>query len=144
MKKEHFTGNWKLVSSEFRLPDGQVVYPMGRDAIGMLMYGAGGHMCVQIMRTDRRNFASGDRLGGTTEEIKSAFEGYVAYFGTYEINQEEGTVTHQIEGGLFPNWVGVNQKRFFEFSGDQLTLRASGIRLGGQQMNGLLHWKRMG
>ena len=144
MKREDFTGNWKLVSSEFRLPDGQVVYPFGRDAVGMLMYSAGGRMCVQIMRPDRCTFASGDRLRGTTEEIKSAFEGYAAYFGTYEVNHEEGTVTHQIEGSLFPNWVGVNQKRFFEFSDDRLTLRAPEVLLGGQQMTGSLSWKRIG
>lgn len=143
MKKEDFIGTWELVSSEFRLPDGKAVYPYGRDAVGMLMYNASGHICVQIMRRDRRVFASGDRLKGTTEEIKSAFEGYAAYFGTYKVNQEEGTITHQVEGTLFPNWVGVDQKRFCQFSGDMLTLRTPEVFLGGQQMTGVLCWKRV-
>lgn len=143
MEKEHFVGTWKLVSSEFKSPDGQAVYPYGRDAVGMLMYSASGHICVQIMRPGRRTFASEDRLRGTAEEIKSAFEGYAAYFGTYEVDPEEGIVTHQIEGTLFPNWVGINQKRFFEFSDGRLTLRTPEISLGGQQMTGLLRWKRI-
>jgi hypothetical protein len=143
MKMEHFIGIWQLVSSEFRLLDGQVVYPYGRDAVGILIYSSGGHMCVQIMRPDRLNFASGDRLMGTAEEIKSALEGYAAYYGTYEVNEEEGSVIHQTVGNLFPNWAGVDQKRFFEISDDILTLSTPEVRLGGQQMTGVLHWKRI-
>lgn len=143
MKKEDITGSWKLVSTEFRLQDGRVVYPMGSDAIGLLVYSAGGDMSVQIMSNDRRTFTSCDRLGGTTEEIKSAFEGYIAYFGTYEINREEGIIMHKIQGSLFPNWVGEDQRRFFELSGDRLTLRASSVLLGGHQMIGIAHWKRI-
>ena len=143
MKKEQFAGIWKLVSSEFRLLDGQVVYPYGRDAVGILIYSAGGHMCVQIMRPDRLQFASGDRLMGTAEEIKSAYEGYAAYYGTYEVNEEEGTVTHQTVGNLFPNWAGVDQKRFFQLSDDMLTLSTPEVLLGGQQMTGVIYWKRV-
>ncbi len=143
MNKEHFIGIWQLVSYEFRLLDGQEVFPYGRDAVGILMYSAGGHMCVQIMRPHRLDFASGDRLVGTAEEIKSAYEGYAAYYGTYEVNQEEGFVIHQVEGNLFPNWVGVDQKRFFELSDDTLTLSTPEVRLGGQQIKGVLHWKRV-
>ncbi|MFC1923927.1 lipocalin-like domain-containing protein [Chloroflexota bacterium] len=144
MKKKDFTGTWKLVSSEFRLPDGQAFYPYGRDAVGMLMYSDSGYMSVQIMRRERLLFTSGDRLTGTAEEIKSAFEGYAAYFGTYRVNQKEGTVTHQVEGSLFPNWAGINQERFFELSDGQLTLRTPEVILGGQQMTGILQWKRTG
>jgi len=143
MKKERFTGIWKLVSSEFRLLDGKVVYPYGRDAVGILMYSAGGHMCVQIMRPDRLKFASGDRLMGTAEETRSAYEGYAAYYGTYEVNEEEGIVIHRTEGNLFPNWAGVAQKRFFELSDDMLTLSTPEVCLRGQQMTGILHWKRI-
>jgi hypothetical protein len=144
MKKKDFTGTWKLVSSEFRLPDGQVTYPYGKDATGMLIYSDSGYMSVQIMRQQRLVFTSGDRLKGTTEEIKYAFEGYAAYFGTYHVNEKEGTVTHQVEGSLFPNWAGVNQKRFFELSDDQLTLRTPEVLLDGRQMTGILNWKRTG
>ncbi|MHA2204100.1 MAG: lipocalin-like domain-containing protein, partial [Candidatus Hodarchaeales archaeon] len=42
-------------------------------------------------------------IKSTLEEIKSAYEGFIAYFGTYEINNKEGTVTHHWEGSLFPN-----------------------------------------
>ena len=106
------------------------------------MYDANGHMSAQIMRPDRPAFASGDHLKGTPMEIKSAFEGFIAYYGVYEVNQEEGTVTHHVEGSSFPNWVGSAQRRFFEFSGNRLTLSTPPILVGGQQVTGVLIWER--
>jgi len=142
MAKEQFIGTWKLVSSEFRHSDGQLTYPFGRDAVGIIMYDANGHMSVHIMRPDRPAFASGDQLEGTPVEIKSAFEGFVAYYGVYEVNQEEGTVTHHVKGSLFPNWVGSAQRRFFEFSGNRLTISTPPIPMGGEKIVGLLIWER--
>ena len=105
MVKEQFIGAWELRSVEFRHSDGQLTYPMGRDVVGMGMY-TSGHFSGQIMRSARPAFTSGDQLKGTPTEVKSAFEGYIAYYGTYEINQEEGTVTHHVEGSLFQTgWV---------------------------------------
>lgn len=143
MNKESFHGVWKLVMSEYRLPDGQAIHPMGENTSGMLIYGADGHMMVQIMASGRPVFASGDRMAGTAEEIKTAFEGYVAYFGTYEVNQKEGSVLHRIEGSSFPNWVGKNQQRFYEISPESLILRTPPINLAGRQITGILHWKRL-
>jgi len=108
----------------------------------MIMYDTNGHMSAQIMRPDRPAFASGDQLEGTPMEIKSAFEGFVAYYGVYEVNQEDGAVTHHVEGSLFPNWVGSAQRRFFEFSGNRLTLSTPPILAGGQQVTGVLTWER--
>jgi hypothetical protein len=115
---------------------------MGRNVSGVLMYDANGNMSVQIMRRDRPIFASGDQLKGTTEEIRSAFEGFVAYFGTYEINEEEGTVTHHVEGSSFPNWVGTDKKRFFELYGNRLTLSTPPGPFDGEQVTALLIWER--
>ena len=142
MGKEQFIGTWKLVSSEFRHSDGQLTYPFGRDAVGIIMYDASGYMSAQIMRPDRPAFASGDQLEGTPMEIKSAFEGFVAYYGVYEVNQEEGTVTHHVEGSLFPNWVGSALRRFFKFSDNRLTLSTPPMPVGGQKVVGLLTWER--
>jgi len=106
------------------------------------MYDANGHVSVHIMRPDRPAFASGDQLEGTPVEIKSAFEGFIAYYGAYEVNQEEGIVTHHVEGSLFPNWVGSAQRRFFEFSGNRLTISTPPIPMGGEKIVGLLIWER--
>ncbi len=140
---QKFIGTWKLVTSEFRTSDGKVSYPLGDKAVGILMYDSGGRMAVQLMRPGRPRFASGDMRGGTPEEIKTAGEGYVAYFGTYEVDGKKSTVVHHVEASLFPNWVGQDQLRFFEFSADRLTLKTLPILSGGQEITGILVWKKL-
>jgi hypothetical protein len=142
MVKDDFVGVWRLVTSEFKLADGNTVYPYTEGAIGMLIYDENGYMSAQGMRPDRSFFVSGDLRNGTPEEINEAFNGYLAYFGKYEVNEQEGTVTHQIKGALFPNWVGQDQKRFFEFSGNRLTLKTPPIPAAGTTVVGILVWER--
>jgi hypothetical protein len=142
MIKDNFVGVWRLVASEARLADGRTVYPYGRDAVGMLTYDQSGHMSAQVMKTDRPLFVSGDIRNGTPDEIKAAFDGYTAYFGNYEVDEQEGTVTHRVLGSHFPNWVGQDQKRFFGFSGNRLTLRTPPIQTSGTTVTLVLVWER--
>jgi len=143
MRKNEFVGTWKLVSFEMRRSDGQVVYPFTKNVVGVVSYDAKGNMSVQLMLPERPAFAINDQMRGTSEEIKAAFEGYVAYFGTYKIDEEKGTVTHHVKGSMFPNFVGLDMVRFFEFSGNRLTLRAPPIQAGGIAVTSLLIWERI-
>ena len=143
MGKDEFVGTWKLVSFEMRRSDGQIVYPFTRNIVGVLNYDSKGNMSAQLMRPDRPAFAINDHQKGTPEEIKAAFEGFIAYFGTYEINEEKGTVIHHVRGSSFPNWVGSDQIRFFEFSGNRLTLRTPPIQVSGIAVTSLLIWERV-
>jgi len=110
-----FVGAWKLVTIE-----GQQI--PSRNRTGLIMYDATGRMAVQIMPDDRPKFASGNRAQGTAEEIKAAFNGYTAYFGPYEVNEAEGVVIHHLEGSIFPNEIGRDNIRYYEFSGNRLIL----------------------
>ncbi len=144
MADHRFIGTWRLVSSEFRRSDDTIVYPYGEDAIGLLIYAATGHMAVQLLRAHRPLFAAGDPYRGTPEEIRAAFEGYIAYFGSYEVNEAEGVVTHHVHGASFPNWIGGDQQRFFAFAGNQLILSTPPILAGTATMTGVLIWERVG
>jgi hypothetical protein len=137
LQNEQFIGTWILVSDEARSSNGEVSYPYGKNPFGLLMYDSGGNMSVLIMRRDRPKFASDDRWGGTPEEKKAAFEGFHAYCGTYEVDEEKGTVTHHVEGDSNPNLLGTDQVRSFRFSGDQLLLSTPPIPMGGRQL--ILH-----
>ena len=139
-----FVGTWKMVSVEERRPNGEVVEPRyGARPIGYIMYDATGHVAVQIMKPGRPRFASNDAEQATQAEAKSAFEGYGAYFGTYEVNEAEGYVVHHVEGSVFPNYVGTDQKRFFELSGDQLVLKPPTRQVGGEQHTTRVNWQRV-
>ena len=144
MSQAQFVGIWKLVSLELRPADGEVTYPLGRDAAGVLMYDASGHVSIQFHALGRPAFASGDPLRGTPEEISAAYQGYFAYYGTYEVHEAEGTVTHHIEGSLFPNWIGEPHRRFYQFSNGRLTLSTPPYVVADEQVTGALVWERAG
>ena len=49
--------------------------------------------------------------------------GYDSYFGRYTVDEKAGTVTHHVEGSLFPEDLGQDWVRPFTLEGDRLTLR---------------------
>jgi hypothetical protein len=135
-------GTWRLISWETRSLDGQKIsYPLGKDAVGYIMYNEDGYMFVAIMRPNRVRFAAGDLLGGSAEEKAQAANTYVSYCGRYEFNGD--TVIHHVDLSLFPNWVGVEQERLVELRGDRLTLSTRAILLGGVQRTAHLIWERV-
>ncbi|MBM4254270.1 MAG: lipocalin-like domain-containing protein [Deltaproteobacteria bacterium] len=141
-----FIGTWRLVSVEARRPNGEVAPTparYGAKPMGYLMYDNTGHVAVQIMRPDRPKFAVSDIDKGTPEELKAAWEGYSAYLGTYEINEAEGFVVHHVEISSFPNYVGSDQKRFYELSGDTLVLKPPQRQVGNEQLNMRITWQRV-
>src|SRR5215217_1312344 len=107
----------------------QVTYPMGSDALGSLLYTADGHFSVTISKEGRGGFAAGDLLGGTTEEKAPAVEGSVAYAGRYSFHGDR--VVHHVELSLFLTWVGTDQQRSVERTGNRLTFSASPLLLAG-------------
>jgi hypothetical protein len=134
-------GSWRLVSWENRSIDGQKIsYPLGRDAVGYIMYNQDGYMSVAIMRPNRTKFAAGDLLGGSAAEKAQAAETYVSYCGRYEFRGD--TVIHHVELSLFPNWVSVDQERLVELEGNRLTLSTRSILLGGIEQTAHLIWER--
>jgi hypothetical protein len=122
-----------------RTVDGDVSHPLGEDASGYLAYNDDGYMFVAIMRPVRTHFVAGDLLSATAEEKAAAAESYVSYCGRYELQGE--TVIHHVELSLFPNWVGVDQERLVNISGDRLTLSTRPLLLDGRQQTAHLVWE---
>jgi hypothetical protein len=139
--RARLVGHWSLVSLE--VASGEAVeYPLGRDVSGLIMYDEAGHMAVQIMQANRPCFASGDQASGTPAELAAAVTGYIAYFGTYSVDEGTKIVTHHLAGSLFPNWVGTEQRRGIVLQGDHLTLSSQPIAFQGKTRVFRLVWKR--
>jgi len=142
--KEQFPGTWSLVSWKIELADGDIIEPpLGPDPLGWIMYHPAGHMSVTIMRPDRPRFASDNLLEAAPEEIEAAFAGYLSYCGSYEVNEQERFVVHRLQLSWFPNFVGTEQKRFFEFAGDRLSLTSPPLTLVGEAQIHRLVWQRL-
>ena len=143
---EKLIGTWKLVSVENVRPNGEVIYAwMGRNPLGQIIYDQTGYMSVQFMRDPRPTFSSksGWYFDASPEEIKNAFAGYYAYFGTYEINENEGIIIHHVKGSLMPAEVGIDYKRFFKFSEKGLILTTPLRQQEGEQRFNRLTFERV-
>jgi hypothetical protein len=70
MASNPLIGTWRLLSWENRsVLDVEVSYPLGKDAVGYIMYVQDGYMSVlAIMWPDRAKFAAEDLFGGVAEE----------------------------------------------------------------------------
>jgi hypothetical protein len=114
-------GTWAFVASEWKRADGKHANPFGAGSVGILTYDDVGYMSVQIMRADR---PPSPRIAPTIDAaFSSAVPGFLAYFGTYEVDAKRQVVTHSVTASTFPPFVGTQHHRRFEIEGDQLTLR---------------------
>ena len=134
---------WRLLDCYGKWTDGRITYPYGEHAEGQLMYNDHGSFSGQIAGSGRPVFEAGNLLKGTPEEIKKAFEGYIAYYGTYEVDENNSQITHHVENGLFPNWVGNNQTRTYEFEGKNLRLNTQPIKGAKADLTLTLLWERV-
>lgn len=123
-----FAGNYELVKFVSFRSNGGVVE---NDSIGRLMYDTNGNMAAQAMPRDLPQ-----RARETTENVRGGF----AYFGKYVIDVEKNMVTHKVQGSpTRGSWVGRDNVRYYEFTGDLLTLR---LKNAEGRVTGALTWKR--
>jgi hypothetical protein len=112
-------GTWTLVRCDNVYPDGHRIELYGHDPQGMWMIDSNGHYMMQIARTQRTPFASGDKSKGTAEEYRAASLDSNAHFGSVSIDGSQMT-TH-IQQASFPNWNGKGGTTGYTLSGNQLT-----------------------
>jgi Lipocalin-like domain len=81
-------------------------------------------------------------VNGGAQQVRSAYAGYIAYFGTYEVNDAGDTVVHHVQGALNPGWVGGDQVRSMRFDGDLLVL-STDVAKAGAMVKHSLTWKKL-
>jgi hypothetical protein len=121
--RELLVGTWRLISCNAHRRNGQVLPIYGARPEGRLFYDSIGNMSVHIMRTGRPKFKDAQKFRATMDEMRAAYQGYEAYFSTYDMDLEKSRIDHRVLGGLFPNWTGSIQCRYYRFDGpDRLIL----------------------
>jgi hypothetical protein len=136
-------GTWRLVSSTQQLADGtfRADPQTGPKGVGYLIYTETGQVCVVVGNPGRKQWESVQ--APTEAELRNAFDGLVAYAGTFQVNEAEGFVVHRIEVDRVPNLAGADRKRFCSFSGNRLTLRAAPL-LPTNVKEWKIVWERVG
>lgn len=121
-KPQGIVGVWKLVRYEDQPPEGPKQFPLGERPVGQLIYTADGHMSIQLMKVPHPKVASGDDTKVTPEEKQALFDSYVAYFGTYRVDEARHVVTHIVEADYADVFIGNSEERPYVLEGDVLRL----------------------
>jgi hypothetical protein len=104
-----FFGAWRYAGSKV---DGALRTDRG-DPCGIIIYDPSGHMAVQI-------------VPGREHRAAAPQSQFLAYFGTWSIDERARTVTHHRQGDLRAA-APLDAVREYEFVGDRLILRPVGI-----------------
>lgn len=143
--RERFLGTWELVSTEYRYTDGtRRPYPdVGPHGKGYLMYALDGRMCAQLMNPDRPAWKE---AGHPTDAEKiSAFDGFFAYCGKYEVDEAKHVMMHLPDVASWPGFVGSKQPRPYTFSdfGDLVTFSGKEMDEPGAESYSIT-WRKVG
>lgn len=138
-------GTWELVSREDRTPSGErrVDPSLGEQPVALLMYDRTGHFAAQFMKRDRGTEPDVAPVG-TALNNSRARGGYDAYFGTYVVDDDLGTVTQELTAALSPENVGQVLTRAMSVAGDELTIALDTVSLDGEPVTRTLRWRRVG
>lgn len=139
MNKKDLIGTWKLISFELKTDNGDIFYPLGKDAKGYLLYQQDGYMAVNIMANNRLNLKS-EILFEETEKILFP-NNYLSYSGTYNNNIYDDYIIHNIEICSFPD-IGKNEKRFYQNDKKKLILTTEKKELKGKIFYAIASWEK--
>lgn len=126
MSSHPLHGAWRYVDATM---DGKSTRPDGR---GMIFYAPSGEVVCQA---SPGNTVPKAGAKPTPEEALAALDGYIAYFGTYSIDERAQTVTHHRLGSVQPGDTA-DLVRKFTIDGDRLKLNPPGT-------NYVVHWERL-
>jgi hypothetical protein len=145
MAKEDLSviGIWKLISIQTQADDGTLTYPFGKDVDGLAMIDARGYFSAQVMDMKRPSFKSADPRRGTPGEVKTAFENYIGYYGTFDLDETKGSIIFHVRGAWLPNWVGNDQIRYYTLNGNRMSISTAPVLFDGKKAVGKLIWERV-
>ena len=141
--RERIAGAWLLESRTVNQANGATVVDpvLGQQPVGRLFYDAGGRMMLQMMRQARAQAISAPSNPQDAKNPRIVL-GYDAYFGTFTVNEAKATITHHVEGSLFPEDLGKDFTRSFTLAGDVFTLSFTSTSPDGPELTRTLRFRR--
>jgi hypothetical protein len=115
---------------------------LGSDPLALLVYDAAGNFAAQFMKRDRSESTPAAPAGGH-DNNSVAIGGYDAYFGTYTVDEESGSVTQRLLGALSPGDVDKVVTREMHADRDRLTIHLATRGVDGEPITRTLIWERL-
>lgn len=139
---QSLVGTWKLISDKQVRADGSSSDLYGPAPLGQLIYDSHAQMSVHLLKADLTKCGTLDRRKCSDNAARGAFDNYLGYWGRFKISAGGKSVVHIIQGASTPDWIGTSQERFFDLSGDQLTLTTPMQQIAGVESKTVLVWQR--
>lgn len=129
-------GAWKLEGWALVYEDGRPSeYPLGRDAVGLILYTPDGRVSATLMRAKRAPLAD-----ESDASKAKAYDDCFAYAGSYEVRGD--AVFHTIEIATNPALAGVTSTRSISLDGSKLTLSGPDFSPGSPRWHRII-WRRV-
>lgn len=146
--KSELVGSWKLLSYIEITTDGtDSFFPLGNDVSGILIYSADGYMSVMISGSGNPVGAkkpNAEASSGRSKPQSSAQPHFLAFSGTYRVDNRNATVVHNVYKSLSSNLEGKDVERRIDFEGDILYLKSTRpVFSNGKMVNSYMTWRRM-
>ena len=141
INKELIVGAWSLIRWTTIYDNGKIIFPMGKDAQGMLIYTNDNHMSASLYKIDRVHFVSGEMLTANMEEKIQAWDSYFSYSGTFKL--VGNNIYHNVISSMYPNWVGDDQQRVVSIKNSNLVLETIPQESRRGKQYSKVEWKKM-
>lgn len=127
--RERLVGCWRLVSYSETADGGEASHPLGDNPLGTILYTPDGYMSAQLAKPEP--YEAGQQPDAYA----------IAYSGPYAVNEQAGTVDHQVQVSVIPGWLGATETRRVQFpEPGTLMLSAEGSPRDG--MTTTITWSR--
>jgi hypothetical protein len=136
---EQLHGCWLLRSYELQQSDGSIIYPMGEQPEGLLLYSPAGHMSVHLLQPGAQPPAPEQLPPGVSADLALSYACYSSYFGRYTVDHAQRIITHQLRGASVLAWAGSEFPRHYQLESDRLSLSAT---VNEQGSRALLVWQQ--
>ncbi len=147
--RQQLIGAWRLVRITLADASGPLVDPFYQaGSEGIIVYDSAGWMSVQIAAPQRPAFPipesrSASRLPDRTARSRAAaFDTYYAYFGTWELDEATGVVTHHVKSSLIPAETGLSYAQTVTLEGGRLTFTVRDVKRGTETIRRKV-WQRI-
>ena len=127
--QQKLVGTWTLESGSEEYPDGKRIVSW---ATGNLIITSTGHASLFLVGRDQPN---------TSPSVRTPVGPFVAYYGTYTVNETEMVLTWKVDRAASPLFNGGVRTQKISFNGDVMTWTGSEVKTPEGPMTPVNKWK---